>query len=501
MQGKSLSVNLIANIFSYAIATFLSFLITPYIVNHLGKEIYGFYGIANNFVNYITVIAIALNSMAAKYITVEVVRGNEIKAQQYYSSIFFSNVILCLILIPMLIFIVFKLNVLLQVANDYYFGVQVLFALIFMAMILRFSTSIYGTATYVTNRLDLKAYTDIAKSVLRLCLYLMLFVVLQPSIIYLGIILFLIEAFNSLIQVILSKRLLPWMSVRTAYFDVKLVLLTLKIGTWNSLNQLGDLMLSSSSLIMANILLGEAASGDISIVKVMPVLISGIITAVNSVFMPRVAITYAKNNVEKLVEEVKQAQKIMGMIIIPVVMLLIVFGEDFYKLWVPETDSVLLAKLSAIDVSRMILIAVVWPVSNLNIVLDKVKIPSILVLLSGILNILIMILLTKVTNIGIFSIVISTLILTILFYGVFIPMYPCRNLKIKSSAFMEPLVKMFGTVAIVGCVIVPLHNNFIINNWIDFFLKGFVCAIPAYLISVLVFMDLGKIFNLVKRKR
>lgn len=90
MDKKRLSINLISNVLSYFVATVLSFLITPFLVRNLGKEIYGFYGIANSFVNYITIVATALNSMAAKYITVEYVRGNESQAKKYYSSIFFQ---------------------------------------------------------------------------------------------------------------------------------------------------------------------------------------------------------------------------------------------------------------------------------------------------------------------------------------------------------------------------------------------------------------------------
>ena len=110
MKRRRLAVNLLSNLLSYAVSTALSFVITPFLVNHLGKEIYGFYGIANNFVNYITIVSVALNSMASKYITVELVRGNEQKAKEYYSSIFFSNVILCLILTPVLVLLVFNLQ-------------------------------------------------------------------------------------------------------------------------------------------------------------------------------------------------------------------------------------------------------------------------------------------------------------------------------------------------------------------------------------------------------
>ena len=155
MDKKRLSINLVANLLSYGIATVLSFCLTPFLVRNLGKEIYGFYGIANSFVSYITVVSVALNSMAAKYITVELINGNKNKAKQYYTSIFFSNVVLCLILTPILVLIVLNLKSILSISSSYIVDVQILFTLIFAAMLLRFITSIYGCATYASNRIVL----------------------------------------------------------------------------------------------------------------------------------------------------------------------------------------------------------------------------------------------------------------------------------------------------------------------------------------------------------
>lgn len=500
MGNKRLSVNLIANLISYSVATVLSFCLTPFLVRNLGKEIYGFYGIANSFVSYITVISVALNSMAAKYITVELVRGNKEKAKQYYTSIFFSNIVLCLILTPILVFIVLNLSNILSISPDYVVDVQLLFALIFAAMLFRFVTSIYGCSTYVSNRIDLRAYTEMVKSLMRLVLYLFLFIVFKPSIIYLGIVLFLLELFNSVVQIFLAKKLTPELIIRKCYNNISLVVSTIKVGVWNSVNQLGDLLLSSSDLVVSNVLLGEIASGNISIIKTMPNLISGVITAINGVFMPRVAHRYAEGDKLNLVKEVKQSQRIMGAIVTPICILLIVFGYDFYNLWVPGNDNELLMILSALDVSRMLLIGVVWPISNLNIVMDKVKVPSLLVIVSGIGNIVAMILLVKYTTLGIFSILITTLVLTMIFYGVFIPVYPCKNLKIPYGTFYGPVVKMVVASSLMLLIIVPIHSIASINSWVDFFLYGGLCAIPAFLISVIIFMGPKESIEMVKTK-
>ena len=65
---------LIITIVTSGMATLLSFLIsftlTPYITNKLGVEAYGFVTLAKNFTQYASIITIALNSYASRYITV-----------------------------------------------------------------------------------------------------------------------------------------------------------------------------------------------------------------------------------------------------------------------------------------------------------------------------------------------------------------------------------------------------------------------------------------------
>ena len=104
---------------------------------------------------------------------------------------------------------------------------------------------------------------------------------------------------------------------------------------------------------MTNILLGELASGNISIIKTMPALISGVITAVNSVFMPRVARKYASDDTNTVIKEIQMSQEIMGTIVTPIIIVLIIFGYDFFSLWVPGNDIKLLTILSGLDISRI----------------------------------------------------------------------------------------------------------------------------------------------------
>jgi len=87
---------LLMTILTSGIATILSFLIsfilTPYITNKLGVEAYGFVTLAKNFTQYATIITIALNSYAARYITVSYHKNDMKKSQEYISSVYYGDV-------------------------------------------------------------------------------------------------------------------------------------------------------------------------------------------------------------------------------------------------------------------------------------------------------------------------------------------------------------------------------------------------------------------------
>ena len=103
---------MLMTILTSGIATILSFLIsfslTPYITNKLGVEAYGFVTLAKNFTQYATIITIALNSYAARYITVSYHKNDMKKSQEYISSVFYGDVTISAVI--MIIAVGFKVN-------------------------------------------------------------------------------------------------------------------------------------------------------------------------------------------------------------------------------------------------------------------------------------------------------------------------------------------------------------------------------------------------------
>ena len=84
-KNKQLAINMSASFIAYIVSFGISFFLSPYIVKNVGVDAYGFVGLANNFVSYATILTVIINSMASRFITLELNKENLKKANKYFS--------------------------------------------------------------------------------------------------------------------------------------------------------------------------------------------------------------------------------------------------------------------------------------------------------------------------------------------------------------------------------------------------------------------------------
>ena len=83
MKAKKMTINIAASMIAFVVQFLISFILSPYIVSKLGEEAYGFVNLSNNFVSYASLLAVAINAMASRFISVEYNKGNIKKAKKY----------------------------------------------------------------------------------------------------------------------------------------------------------------------------------------------------------------------------------------------------------------------------------------------------------------------------------------------------------------------------------------------------------------------------------
>ena len=100
-QNKKTLLTLFTSMFAIIVTIITNFFLSPYIVETLGEEANGFTQLANNFVNYASLITIALNSMAGRFITMYYYKDDKKTSNKFYSSIMIANLaVISFLIIP-----------------------------------------------------------------------------------------------------------------------------------------------------------------------------------------------------------------------------------------------------------------------------------------------------------------------------------------------------------------------------------------------------------------
>ncbi|WP_019241437.1 MULTISPECIES: lipopolysaccharide biosynthesis protein [Bacillus] len=503
VNKKQLSINLLANIMSFSIGIGVSFILTPFLIKHIGKEAYGFFPLANNFVTYINVIVLALNSMAARFIMLEVMKKDYAQANVYFNSVLYSNVILVTVLAIPLCIIIFFIDRFLDVPEYLHSEIQFLFSLIFLTFLISVLGSVFNVATIAMNRIDLRSYQDIIQSGLKAALFLILFTLFTPSIFYVGIVSLSVCLIGTCMAIYLTKRLLPKLSISFSYFKMKAVMELLSSGLWVSINQLSVILLTGLDLLLANMFFGAAVAGEYSIAQTVPMFLVFLISMLVGVFVPPLASRYAENDIDGLVREVHFSSKVLSLLISVPISGFIVFGDEFYRLWVPGENADYLHLLSVIMMGPYLINGSINILFNVNTILNKVKLPSIMLLVSGGLNVALLFILLNFTDLGLIAIPISSSIISVIRNIIFTPIYPAICLGIKWNTFYSLLLRNIITTIIIVCLYSLIKSVISFDQWLEFALTVIACGILGYITSLSTTLnknDFNKFKKLVETK-
>ena len=252
-KNKRLMINLISSIIALAVQMGISLVLTPILVEKLGNEAYGFIGLANNFVSYATIITVALNSMASRFITIAIHRNEEKKANEYFSSVFLANIIMSVVILILLILMIANLNSLLDVPSYLEQDVKITFILVFINFIITLLSTVFTVATFVKNRVDLSSIQQTIGNLLKVVAIIILFWLFQPKIYFISIAAIVYTLYVMIANIHLTKKLAPELKIDVKNFKGSAVLELIKSGLWNSLSNLSSILLNGLDLLIANL--------------------------------------------------------------------------------------------------------------------------------------------------------------------------------------------------------------------------------------------------------
>ena len=494
---RQLAKNMTSKIIAFTITVAVSFLLTPFIIKKVGTEAYGFVNLANNFVSYAALLTISLSSMAGRFVTVELHKGNIQGANRYFSSVVVANGVFGGILLIGAVFTVIFVEKITNISPHLVFDVKVLYALIFGNFILTTITSVFSTATFARNRVDLESYRNLQGQIIKVILYIFMFSVFKVRIWYIGVAAVICTAFIALTNIRYTKILLPEIKIKKKYFDFKAVTEIMATGIWNTVNQLSQILMTGFDLLLANWFINPVSMGLLGLSKMIPFQIQMFTNTIAAVFTPQLTITYAKGDIKQFLKEVDFAVKLVGFISCIPIIGFMVFGRSFYGIWLsnsntPEEIS-LIAGLSGLVLLPLVLSSFINPLYCINTITCKLKVPVLVTLGLGLANLIIVYILLKTTNAGLYAIAGVSSVLILMRVLFFVPLYSAHILKQKWWTFYITLARGIIMAAVTGALFMVVNRAVSINTWFMLILAGGIMGIIGY------FLGFMTLFN--KRER
>lgn len=486
-------INVVCSLLVLGTNVLVSFFLSPYIVKNIGVEANGFVTLANNFVTYAQLIVTALNSMAARFISIAYVKKQYKKANLYYNSVFWGNLIIVAVLIIPAVVSIIQLENIINIPSDIILDVKILFAFVFFNFFITTGLPNWDCGTFVTNRLDRTYIPQALTSILKCVILFVAFSLFVPKVSYVGIATTIITVIQLICNAINTHKLTPELKIMVNpskwLCSKKVIKELVGAGIWNSISSVGNMLLSGLDLIVCNVFLGATSMGIISLSKTLPNYMQQLSASVRNAFTPEMTINYAKKNKDELLKGINRAMKLTSIIMTIPIAIIVVLGKSFFLLWVPTQDASLLQVLSVLGILGYMFTSGTQVLYNVFPTVNKVKQNSIAMIITGIISVLLTILLIKTTNYGIYAVAgVSTLCNLIRNMTFTIPV-TAKYLGFKWNIFYKQIFQTILSSIILIVVGYLLTAKIIINSWIMFIVAAIIIGMAGLVINILIILD------------
>lgn len=482
---------MIASFVNFSVNLSIGFVLSPFIVKHVGTEAFGFAGLANNMVNYAAILTVALNSVAGRFITVAYHRGEKATADRYFSSTLVANAVLVLAMTVVSMPLIINLEHVINISPHLIIDVKVLFTFVFLNFAIGTITTVLTVATFVKNKLYLQSIANIAYSLTRVATLVVCFAILPPRVFYVGLALCLGTIALSVLSFLYTKKLLPEIRFQRTAVSWKGTKQMLSSGIWNSVIKLQQILMDGLSLLIANIAVSPVLMGVLSIAQVVPMALSGLTTTVSALFFPEQTRYFAQNNKEQMLKSVKMGMRISGFFTNIVFVVLIVVGEDFIRIWQPTQNARLVYHLMILTMSGFFLFGVAVTLQNIPTIVNRLKRYSIAWLICGVVSLLLTLILIKVTNWGVYVIAAVPQLVCIVANLTVVPICASNYLHVARRTFY-PVYAQYVVATLVSCAVsFMLRDMFHLaaGSWLHLFI---LCVLFGSVTAVInLFMLLG----------
>lgn len=501
MQNKKATlINIFAAFVAFGVQMFISFWLSPFVVGKLGEEAYGFINLANNFVSYASLLSVAINSMACRYISVSYNSGRLDEAKSYFCSVFIANCFLYGIILIFSILFIGKMELVIHISPSLLVQVKLTFLFSFINMGTSLIGTVYTAAAFSTNQMQYNSLVQMISNVGKSVLVFVLFSILPAKIYYLSIATLVAGVMTLVGNYYVTKKLFQDFCIEKNLFDLQKLKQLTKSGSWVLLSNISNLLLNGLDLLFSNWFISSAIMGRLSLAKQIPMALSNALGVFSSIFSSALTKVFAQNGEHHLIEEAKAQLKILTIFFTVPYAGIIVFGKKFLELWLRQTEYGQVQYREIYILMLLVLLDIVistymYSIHSVFVAVDKVKVYSIILFFSSIFSMGVTLLLLRWTSLGIYAIAGTSSVVLGFTHGVIVPGCAARLLDKPVWLFWKTEARSWFTLGMISILFAGMINVMQFSGWGLFFINIVVAAVIGYPVSFLL------VFNRTEKRK
>jgi len=473
---------MIANIVSFSLTMAISFFMTPYIKESVGMEAYGLVGLANSVISYGTLITVALNTLAGRFIVIEIHRNNYEKANEYFSSVLIANTVIAVILAIPSIWLICNLDVI-NVSPSLMFDAQLTFTIVIVGFFVGIVGSVFDVVLLSRNILWKGGFRNAESSVIRIALIVLMFSFLDTRVFYVALATFIAGLYPMCFNIRYTRKYEPELRIRRSSFSIKAIKAITSSGIWESVTRLSKILLEGLDLLLCNIFIGGVMTGNVAIGKTLPGLFVVPLALLGGAFYPQFLEYYSKKMRGALHATINRSIDVLSVISGVGASILIVYSADFYRLWMPGEDEVLLSTITILGLGPFLICGCIDSLYMVFALTNKVKISSIVMVASGFLSVGLTFLCLNYTDWGVYAIVGVSSAVGIVREFLFLPMYAAHCLGVGKHTFYKRIFVNLAIVVVMLCLSYGVKSMMPTDSWTMLITNLAICGILGLSVS------------------
>lgn len=481
--SKRVIPNVASNVAFMLINFIMGIVLVPFYIRELGVAAYAIIPVATSITSYIVLMSDSLTSTVSRYLTIDI-RTDISSAQRTFNTAIVGFTWIVMAAVPVIAVIAFISPTIFDIATNSAISVQLLFLFILGAILISVWSNNFITAVYSRNRIDLMNSVKITQVALQIVLVVFFFTCVSRSVEYVGLAYFIAAIVYSILGYLMARHVCPELRISRGMFDITRLREMMSVGGWSLINSLGNLLFIQTSLLIVNIMLGAESGGYFGVIITVISAVSSLVDTLATIFAPVIYQMYSEGRYDAMCKVSRMAVKIVGLIMSMPIAFLCIYSGPVLTLWVGQ-EYAFLSDVVWATMFVMIGIGAISPAYSLTMVHLKVKVPGLITLTMGVVNVVITVMVVQFTDWGLVGVGATWSVTMFIKNCIINPWYIARVSEMGKFDLHKSLVFGFASYALLLLFYAAIHA--IVDVPVSWLWMGFLGFMLLILHVFLVF--------------